>query len=63
MDCVTGAAVGGSNDVPSWQIAKTYELYAYAARAIGTKNCSVDLATMTAPEMFGGMYVRPPFLP
>ncbi|KAL8788882.1 MAG: hypothetical protein Q9195_007096 [Heterodermia aff. obscurata] len=56
-DCVTEAAIGGGSQVPSWQLAKTYELYAYAARVIGTKSCKFDVATVTAPKEEGGMCV------
>ena len=42
-NCVTGAAAGTNGQPSPWLIAKSFEMYAYAARAIGTKFCTVDI--------------------
>ncbi|KAI4262400.1 MAG: hypothetical protein L6R42_002422 [Xanthoria sp. 1 TBL-2021] len=49
-ECITKAAKpdNGGEDHP-WYIAKSYEAYAYAARALGTRECNVDEAKVTAP--------------
>lgn len=49
-ECITKAAKpdNGGEDRP-WNIAKSYEVYAYTARALGTRECNVDEAKVTAP--------------
>ncbi|KAL8671613.1 MAG: hypothetical protein Q9168_003886 [Polycauliona sp. 1 TL-2023] len=48
-NCITNAAKpdNGGEDRP-WLIAKSYEAYAYAARALNNRGCAVDEAKVTA---------------
>ena len=51
-NCVQEAVAGENQEIPPWHIGRTYELYAYAARALGTKSCNINATLVDNDAQF-----------